>query len=243
MPSYSQHCNDRHFPITSPFLIRPLGIVLTAAASFSAVTSLDAGCNTGVGGKVVWSFFYLSWVATCNSVQATHSGYKGSESPANAPRYSLFYLWQQRLLAWCKKDYCFFKKANNAKLSHNALKQEKSWNTSQIRYTKSTIFQKFSGSTVWTEFFLAYVLVFDMMRSIFTRYGLFSLFHWAYSSLTEIGSVSAVRDILELGILSQKYFKELVVYMCNLTLVWCQAQKKSCHAVLLVSREDKDSLF
>lgn len=41
---------NQHFPVTSPFLIRPLGF-LTAGASFAAVTSLDAGCNTRWEGK------------------------------------------------------------------------------------------------------------------------------------------------------------------------------------------------
>ena len=31
---------DWHFPITSPFLIRPFGVVLTVAASFAPVTAL-----------------------------------------------------------------------------------------------------------------------------------------------------------------------------------------------------------
>lgn len=134
---------------------------------------------------------------------------------------------------WCKIN---LQQANNAKFSHNALKQEKSWNTWEIRYAKSTI-RNFLVQLFEQNFLLTYAFVSDMMCSIFTRYGLFSLFHWAYLYLTEIGSVPAVRDILELGILSQKYSKELMVYMCNLTLVWCQTQKKSCHAVPLLSQE------
>lgn len=80
------------------------------------------------------------------------------------------------------------------------------------------------------------------MCSLFTRYVLFPLFHWVYPSPTEIGSVSEVRDILELGILTQKYSKELMVYVCNLT-PRCQDQKKSCQCGELwitALREDKE---
>lgn len=105
MLSYSQQwpAFSHHLSLSD----QTLGVVLTAAASFAAVTSLDAGFNTGVGRKVVWSLSYLSWVLSCNSIQVTHSEYRGSGALQMFPGVvcSTFdYLWQQMLLIWFKKD-------------------------------------------------------------------------------------------------------------------------------------------